>query len=114
MKGKKRSRPPPKGVWAYAYRIVPPQPEDRLGTIKNLLDLENTEARRDARTWAGRVVVEEQITHILVVSDSPQQDREVNRKLEAALEELKAGFSVSAPMALDDDAMPAPEEKWLS
>jgi hypothetical protein len=46
------------------------------------------------------VVPEEVITHILVVSDSPDQDHEGNRKLESELKELKAKFSVSVPMPL--------------
>jgi hypothetical protein len=108
MKTKKRSRPPPKAIWAYAYQIVPPQPEDRLHGIKTLLDDANSNAQRGARTWAGRVVSEQQITHILVVSDSPEQNHEVNRKLEAALHELEAGFSITAAMAMDDDSAQSP------
>lgn len=107
-KSNKHSRPPPKPVWAYAYQIVAPQPEDLLGTIKSIIDQENTEARRGARSWAGRVVSEEQVTHILVVTDTPEQDREINRRLEAALQRLKAGFSITAPMPLDGDALPEP------
>jgi hypothetical protein len=47
------------------------------------------------------VVPEERITHILVVSDSPEQDHEANRRLESELKGLKAKFSISAPMQLD-------------
>jgi hypothetical protein len=90
-----------KTIWAYAYEIVPPQAEDRLRTVKTLLDDENSGARLGGGTWTGRVVREQQITHILVVSDSPEQDREVNRKLEAELTELKAGFRLTAPMAVE-------------
>ena len=104
----KKRTPPAKPVWAYAYQILPPQAEDRLHTIKTLLDKENADAQRAARTWAGRVVVEQQVTHILVVSDSPEQNREVNRRLEAELKELQAGFSITAPMAVADDAAPSP------
>jgi len=93
-----------KPVWAYAYQILPPQAEDRLHTIKKLLDQENADAQRAARTWAGRVVVEQQVTHILVVSDSPEQDHAVNRRLEAKLQELNAGFSITVPIAVADDA----------
>lgn len=97
----------PKAVWTYAYQIVPPQTEDRLGTIKTLLEQEHADARRRARTWVGRVVLEQQITHILVVTDSPEQSGEVNRRLEAELGELQVGFSITAPMAVaDDDAAP--------
>jgi hypothetical protein len=90
--------------WAYDYRIVPAQPEDRLRTIRALLDQEHSDARRRARTWEGRLVLEEQVTHILVVSDSPDQDREVNRRLGLALNELRAEFLLTAPMAVANDA----------
>lgn len=96
----KKRTPPAKPVWAYAYQILPPQAEDRLHTIKTLLDKENADAQRAARTWAGRVVVEQQVTHILVVSDSPEQDHAVNRRLEAKLQELNAGFSMTVPIAV--------------
>jgi hypothetical protein len=95
--------PTPKTVWAYAYQILPPQPAARLHSIKTLLDHAHTEAQRDARTWTGRVVVEEQVTHILIVSDSPEQNHEVNRRLEAKLQELNAGFSITVPIAVADD-----------
>lgn len=102
MQNKKRT-PTPKTVWAYAYQILPPQPAARLHSIKPLLDHAHTEARRDARTWTGRVVVEEQVTHILIVSDSPEQNHEINRRLEAKLQELHAGFSITVPIAVADD-----------
>ena len=86
--------------WAYTYELLPPQLADRLRTIQPLLDGEQADALRSGRTWAGRVVPEEVITHILVVSDSPDQDHEGNRKLESELKELKAKFSVSVPMPL--------------
>lgn len=101
------TRPPP-FRWTYAYALTPPQAIDRLHPIKTLLDSEHVAARRTARTWVGSVVSEEKVTHILVVSDSPEQNREVNRRLEAKLKELKAVFSITAPMAVtDEDAPPA-------
>jgi hypothetical protein len=102
----KKRTPSAKTIWAYAYQIDPPQPEDRLRAIKALLEHEHSDAKLRAETWRGRFVQERQITHILVVSDTPDQSREVNRKLEAALKELKAGFSITAPMAVTDDALP--------
>jgi hypothetical protein len=51
-------------------------------------------------------VAEEHVTHILVVSDSPEQDLEVNRRVEAALSLLEAGFSVTVPLAVGDGAQP--------
>jgi hypothetical protein len=100
--------PPPKTIWAYAYQILPPQGADRLHPITALLDHAHTEAQRGERTWTGRVVVEEQITHILIVSDSPEQNHEVNRRLEAKLQELNAGFSITVPVAVADDTEVVP------
>jgi len=97
---KPNSPPPPQPRWAYAYQLLPPQLVERLRTIQPLLDDEHDGARRSGRTWAGRVVPEERITHILVVSDNPEQDNDGNRKLESELKELKAKFSISAPMEL--------------
>ena len=90
----------PKSVWAYAYRLLPPQLAERLRTVQSLLDHEHLEARRSDRTWTGRVVVEERVTHILVVSDSPAQNQEANTRLESVLRELQAGFSISVPFAV--------------
>ena len=103
MPDDKQRIPPPKTIWAYAYQIMPPQEAKRLHEIKGLLDHAHTEAQRGARTWTGRVVVEEQVTHILIVSDSPEQNHEVNRRLEAKLQELNAGFTVTMPIAVADD-----------
>jgi hypothetical protein len=92
-----------KAIWAYAYQIVPPQPAERLHTITALLDREAMDAKTQARTWQGRLVAEEHVTHILVVSDSPEQDLEANHRVEAELRDLEAGFSVTVPMALERD-----------
>lgn len=97
-----------KTIWAYAYQIQPPQPAARLHSIKALLDHTHTEAQRDARTWTGRVVVEDQITHILIVSDSPEQNHVANRRLEAKLQELNAGFSITVPIAVVDEPAVTP------
>ena len=93
-------QPEPKPVWAYAYQLSPPQLVDRLHTIQALLDEEHVLAQVKGRTWSGRVVVEERVTHILVVSDSPEQDHAGNQKLESELKELKAKFSVTPAMPL--------------
>ena len=100
---------PKKDLWAYAYELVPPQPQDRLRAINALLDQERAAARTRARTWEGRVVVEEHVTHILIVSDSPEQDREVNRRVEAGLRNLSAGFSLTVPIAVADDSARPPD-----
>jgi len=93
---------PAKLMWAYAYQIVPPQPLDRLETIKALLQHEHEIAKGGARTWEGRFVHEESVTHILVVSDSPEQDGEANHRLEAALKGMHAGFVRTAPLEVTD------------
>lgn len=90
-------------MWAYAYQIDPPQTQDRLDAIKALLDQEQQDARRSARTWQSRLVAEEHVTHILVVSDSPAQDLEVNRRVEGALRALEMGFSLTTPMPVEDE-----------
>jgi len=95
--------PAPKTIWAYAYQIVPPQPEHRLHALKTLLEHEHTDAQLGARTWEGRFVLEQQVTHILVVSDSPELDVEANSRLETELRRLKAGFTMTAPLAVSDD-----------
>jgi hypothetical protein len=108
---KKKPRRSPKTMWAYAYEIVPPQPEDRLRAVKALLDHAHSEAQGRARAWAARLVLEPLVTHILVVTDSPEQNREVNRKLEAELLQLQAGFSVTTPLAVEEDATPSAPER---
>jgi hypothetical protein len=90
-------------IWTYAYQIVPPQPEGVLDAIKHLLDAEHADAVRGARTWAGRMILEPRVTHILVVSDSPEQRHEFNGRLEAELKRLSVGFLMTAPMAVGDD-----------
>ena len=95
-----------KVVWAYAYLIDPPQPEARLRPLRVLLDRAHADAKGRARTWASRFVADELVTHILVVSDSPLQNLEINRRLEAELQNLEATFSTTAPVAVVDDATP--------
>lgn len=92
---------PGKTRWAYAYEIVPAQPDAVLRSIEALLDGEHAHAIKGARTWGSRIVVESRVTNILVVSDTPRQDLEINRRLEAALRKLGAEFSLTAPLAVD-------------
>src|SRR5688500_9435797 len=89
-------RPPPT-VWAYAYEIFPPQTEDRLQAVKAVLEDEHSKAKLKTRTWEGRFVPDERITHILVVSDGPDLDRDVNRRVEACLKAIHAEFTVTIP-----------------
>ena len=102
----KRTKPAPeerKPVWAYVYRIDPPQPESALASVRMLLDREHAVPTDGAGSWEGRFVVEELVTHILVVSDSPDQTREANRELEAELTKISAAFAITAPLAIDDE-----------
>ena len=99
-----------KAVWAYAYLIDPPQPEARLRALRILLDREHADARNRARTWATRLVAEEHVTHILVLSDSPLQDLEINRLMESELRDLEAAFSMTAPVVVLNDVPPTRAE----
>lgn len=82
-------------LWAYGYQLVPPIRRDRLTGMRAILDAGHTEARARAQVWEGRFVNGDRITHILVVSGTPAQDRDINRRLEAELRRLDAGYSVS-------------------
>lgn len=102
----------PKTLWAYGYEIIPPQGDDLMKEIETLLLEEHKHARRKKRVWAGKMIREPRVTHIMVVCDSPDQTLQVNHRLESRLMSLKAGYSLSAPMAvLDDDPAqpPAPD-----
>jgi hypothetical protein len=96
----------PRKTWAYGYEISPPMTPERLAVIERLLDEEHSSARLETRTWQARFVTEEQVTHVLVVSDSPDQKREINRRLEEEFEKLKARFSLTPAMAVPGDAEP--------
>jgi hypothetical protein len=99
----------PRGpLWTYAYQIEPPQVEERLLSVRTLLEDEHARARYGARTWVARVVTEKRVTHILVVSDSPDRGREINGRLEAELKRLEVGFSTTAPLEVVGDAAPPP------
>ena len=103
---KKSRGPPPEGVWAYAYYIALPANEDHHKRVQGFLDQEHADADGDDRIWAGRVVMEPQVMRILVVSDSPAQDRSFNRRVEAALDVLKPDFEMTFPVAVVDDVPP--------
>src|SRR5258705_13331048 len=100
---RKKVDEPTKAIWTYAYEIVPAQAEARLASIRTLLAGEHADARREARTWVGRIVAGQHITHILVVSDSPDQNRAVNVRLVAELKALNLLVSLTAPLAVVDD-----------
>ena len=101
-----------KGLWAYAYQIVPPQPARLLGAIRALLKDETAAARGGARAWSGRLVLERDSTHILIVSDDVRgRDHAINRQLEAELQRLEASFTVTEPLAVAGEAE---GEHWLA
>ena len=95
-------RPSARSLWAYAYMIVPPQPEAQLGRVRTIVDHEHSAALGGARVWAGRLVLESLLTYILIVSDSPEKDLGINHQLEAELANLNAEFVVTEPMAIRD------------
>lgn len=95
-----------KTLWVYGYEMVPPHHERRMTAIRGLLDRENLEAKRNDRTWSARLVTEQQATHVLIVSSSPELDLEINRNLEAELKALGGEFVLTVPMPISDDADP--------
>lgn len=97
---------PPRGVWAYTYRLTPPQSAERLRKVKKLLALEHREAVARDGTWEGRMVVDDRVADILVLSDSPDLDRDVNRRLEAELRAIDSGFAVTLPYEFHGSAHP--------
>jgi hypothetical protein len=98
-----RNRPAlPPTKWAYGYEISPPVTAERLKAIEAMLEKEQAAANRETRTWQGRFVVQERVTHILVVCDSPDQGLEINHRLEEELTRLEAVYLLTAPVALDD------------
>jgi hypothetical protein len=101
----------PHRLWVYAYEIVPPQASKRLDRVRALVEGENLAALSGPGAWAGRLVLEKKVTHILIVSDTPVQNREINNKLEAELERLKADFSLTEPLVIRNAPEPILEHK---
>jgi hypothetical protein len=101
-----------KSLWAYAYQIVPPQSSRRFSTIRTLLKDETTAAHGGARTWSGRLVLEPDATHILIVSDDVRgRDHHINRQIETELARLEAAYVVTEPLAV---AGHAEGTEWLA
>lgn len=96
-------------LWAYGYELAPPVARIRLKGMQSILDEGHTEARRRAQIWEGRFINGEYITHILVVSGTPARDGAINRRLEAELTRLDAGFSVSTPVEVGHDPRRRPD-----
>jgi len=87
----------PRARWVYAYELDPPQPEPRFRKIRALLRRAQLAARRGGRLWTGRIVVETNITHILVVTDHPGQVHDVDRAIEGELRHLNMDFALTGP-----------------
>ena len=83
--------------WAYAYQLNPPQPEPRFAKVRMLLRRARLAAQRDGRLWTGQIVMESHITHILVVTDAPDEVHTVDRAIDAELKRLKMGFAITGP-----------------
>jgi len=93
-----KQRPRASKSWAYAYQLNPPQQvEQRFAKVKILLRRARLAAQRDGRLWTGQIVMETHITHILVVTDDPDEVRWVDRAIEAELKRLKMGFAITGP-----------------
>lgn len=71
-----------------------------MGHIRELLDSENAHAFEHARAWAAQLILEQRSTQILVVSDSPARNRDVNHRLESELQRLNAHYRVTDPIAI--------------
>ena len=100
----------PRMIWVYSYRLSHPQEPGRLRKLRTLIKNARAAALKREATWEGRLVDDERVAHILILSDSPDVDREVNRLIEAELRALDAGFDVTVPMEVPHDP-PAPLEK---
>lgn len=93
----KRQRPHADARWVYAYELNPPQPEPQFRKIRALLRRAQLAARRGGRLWTGRIVLETNITHILVVTDHPGQVHDVDRAIEGELKHLDMDFALTGP-----------------
>jgi hypothetical protein len=103
MRRVEAEKPSPEGpLWAYAYQLLPPRAGDRMSRILELVNQENADALRDIRPWTARLIAEHQVTHVLVLSNTPDLDGERNRRLEARLRELDVRFTVTLPMRVDE------------
>ena len=97
---------PPAALWAYTYQIVPRQTRRQLRAVKALLDQEHSDAKHASATFGGRLIVGTQGTRILIVSDCPERSCAAHQRLESALQQLRAEFTVSEPVLLVNDAAP--------
>ena len=59
--------------------------------------------KAQARAWAAQLILEQRSTQILVVADSPAQNRAVNHRLETELQRLDAFFRRAARESAADE-----------
>ncbi|MDZ7779981.1 MAG: hypothetical protein U5R14_08635 [Gemmatimonadota bacterium] len=85
-------------LWAYGYELMPPHREQGMAALRGLLEGEHGVAEREARTWTARLITEPQVTHVLIVSDSPELDLDIHQKLETELRALGVDFLVTDPV----------------
>lgn len=114
MTTQRKHNGPARTLWAYGYELAPPIARARLVGMQAILDAGHAEARARAQVWEGRFVNGEYITHILVVSGTPAQDRKVNHRLEAELMRLDAGYSVSVSLEIVHEPRSPPGEDWFT
>jgi hypothetical protein len=93
-------------LWVYGYEMIPAHHAAGMTVIRDLLNRANDEAKQEDRTWTARLVTEQQATHVLIVSTSPEQDREINRRLETELKALGVEFLLTVPMPVRDEPEP--------
>lgn len=101
-----RGSVPHHDVWAYGYVFTPPIARQRMGPVEALLNDGRAKARLAAHTWEGRLINGDDVTHILVISDRPDQDLEVNELLEAELDRLGAPFAITEAVQVGGDSGP--------
>jgi hypothetical protein len=89
-------------LWAYTYRLIPPLAPERLRALRTLLAREQKAAVSRDGVWQGRLVVDDRVSHILVVSDSSDLDDQVNRRLASALHTLDTDYAITLPLAVGD------------
>jgi hypothetical protein len=87
-------------LWAYGYEMTPPHREQGMAALRSILEQEHGDAARKARTWTARLITEQQVTHVLIVSDSPELDLEINQKLETELRALGVEFLITVPVPI--------------
>lgn len=108
----RRPGTPSRPLWAYGYELTPPVGRVRMKAIQAVLDEGHSAAQRAGQVWEGRFVNGDEVTHILVVCGTPAQDLEVNRRLEAELGRMEAGFSVTASLeVIHGPGRPSPRDR---